>query len=357
MKDSLSPLLRRITLKQLRVVAALDRCGTISAAARELAVTPPAVALQLRELEATLKVALVERTADGARPTDAGREVLAAAERIDLALTECVEAIESLRGIEGGRVAVGVISTAKYFAPRALAAFKRDHPKVELRLLVGNRQEMLAALEGFEVDIAVTGRPPEHFAVDRAVIGDHPHVIIAAPEHRLAARRCIPLAELVTETFLLREAGSGTRVLMQRLFADAGLGLMPGMEMGSNETIKQAVMAGMGIALLSAHTIAAEIEDRRLVALDVQGLPIVRQWFVVKRREKRLLPAARALWDHLSTSGDRFLPDRTGSPPSRVPQATAAPSARTASSSPLPFTTTRSAAAPGAIRPRSSRPR
>jgi LysR family transcriptional regulator for metE and metH len=227
-------------------------------------------------------------------------------------LAECAEAIEALRGMDGGRVAVGVISTAKYFAPRALAAFKRAHPRVEMRVLVGNRQETLTALEAFDLDLAIMGRPPEHFAVEQAVIGDHPHVVIAAADHPLAGQARLPLQALAGETFLLREAGSGTRLLVERLFAAEGLSPAAGMEIGSNETIKQAVMAGMGVALISAHIIAAEVADGRLAVLDVAGLPIVREWFVVKRREKRLLPAARALWDHLATSGGTFLPEVAG---------------------------------------------
>jgi LysR family transcriptional regulator for metE and metH len=133
-------------------------------------------------------------------------------------------------------------------------------------------------------------------------------VITAAPEHPLASRRGLALAELAGESFLMRELGSGTRTLVERLFAEARMDPSIGMEIGSNETIKQAVMAGMGIAFLSAHTIAAEVADGRLAVLDVTGLPVVRQWFVVRRREKRLLPAARALWDHLATAGCRFLP-------------------------------------------------
>jgi LysR family transcriptional regulator for metE and metH len=233
---------------------------------------------------------------------------LAAISRVEDALADCIEAIETLRGVDGGRVAVGVISTAKYFAPRALAAFQRAHPRVEMRLLVGNRQETIAALESFDLDLAIMGRPPPHFEVDQAVIGDHPHVVIAPPDHSLVGRRP-SLLELSREPFLLRETGSGTRILVQSLFAEAGLDPRIGMEIGSNETIKQAVMAGMGVALISAHTVAAEVADGRLAVLDIEGLPIIRQWFVVKRKEKRLLPAAHALWDHLASSGSGFLPD------------------------------------------------
>ncbi len=317
-KEKLSDFARRTSLRQLRALGAVARTGTVTAAAERLAVTPPAIAQQLRLLEDALGgVPLLERTPTGARPTDAGREALAALGRVEAALADCAAAIETLRGMEGGRVAVGVISTAKYFAPFALAAFQRAHPKVEMRVLVGNRQEMLAALEGFELDVAVTGRPPEGFPVERAVIGDHPHVVIAPPGHPLARRRRVPLEEVAREAFLLREPGSGTRDLMRRMFGAADLSGGPRVEIGSNETIKQAVMAGMGVALLSAHTIAAEVADGRLAVLDVEGLPVVRQWFVVRRSEKRLLPAAQALWDHLARSGASFLP-RTGGPAARV---------------------------------------
>jgi len=317
MKEKLVNFARRTSLRQLRALGAVLRAGSVTGAADLLAVTPPAVAQQLKLLEDALGgVALFERTGAGAKPTEAGREVLAALDRIEGALGDCAAAIQALRGMEGGRVAVGVISTAKYFAPFALAEFQREHPRLEMRIQVGNREETIAALEAFELDLAIMGRPPEHFPVERAVIGDHPHVIIAPPDHKLARRRRIPLAAIAAERLLLREPGSGTRELFRALFAQAGLAL-EGMEISSNETIKQGVMAGMGIALISAHTIAAEIKDRRLKALDVEGLPILRQWFVVRRSEKRLLPAARALWDHLAFRGARFLPDSVPTPGGR----------------------------------------
>jgi len=315
--EKLKAAARRLTLKQLRSLSAVARTGTLSAAARELGVTPPAIALQLQLIEETLGLPLLERTKGVTKPTEAGEEVIAATARIEAELLGCLEAVRALRGIDRGRVTVGVVSTAKYFAPRALAAFNRAHPHVSLSVKLGNREDIIAGLESFEFDLALMGRPPgegeaEDGQYEREVIGDHPHVIIAAPTHPLAGRAAVTLSALRGETFMLRELGSGTRLLMQRLF---GADMPPaGIEMGSNETIKQAVMAGMGIALLSAHTIAAELEARRLTILAVEGLPIVRQWFVVKRREKRLLPAARALWDHLAKEGGTFLPQLPPAP-------------------------------------------
>jgi LysR family transcriptional regulator for metE and metH len=311
MEEKLQAAIRRVTLKQLRALAGVARAGTLSGAAQEAGVTPQAIALQLRLLEASLGLPLLERGSDGARATEAGREVIAAAARIEAELAGCVQAMQAMQGMAAGSISVGVVSTAKYFAPRALAAFSRLHPNVALRVVVGNRGEMLAGLAAFDLDLVVMGRPPEDAAMEMAVIGDHPHVIIAAPAHRLARRRGVALAALAGETFLLREPGSGTRMLMQRLFGEA----MPAkrIEMGTNETIKQAVMAEMGIALLSAHTIAAEVESGRIAVLDVRGMPMMRRWYVVKRQEKRLLPAARALWDDLVRDGARFLP--FGAPP------------------------------------------
>jgi LysR family transcriptional regulator for metE and metH len=308
-KDSLNSALRSVTLRQLRALAAVVRAGTVTGAADLLSVTPPAVSQQLRLLEETLGLPLAERRPSGLHATEAGAEVITALARIEAALADCLGALALLRGEHGGQVTVGVISTAKYFAPRALAAFKRTHPQVELRLSVGNRSDIVAALRDLAVDLAVMGRPPEDFAVERAVIGEHPHVVIAAPDHPLAGAPRLPLAVLGQETLLLREAGSGTRELLRSLLLGVGLEPTLGMEMGSNETIKQAVMAGMGVALLSAHTVAAELADGRLVALDLEGLPVLRQWFVVRNREKRLLPAAQALWDHLVAHGASYLPE------------------------------------------------
>ncbi|MDH3376774.1 MAG: LysR substrate-binding domain-containing protein [Gammaproteobacteria bacterium] len=163
----------------------------------------------------------------------------------------------------------------------------------------------------------MTGRPPEEFEVESTVIAKYPHIIVARPGHALAGRKKIPLAMLGEEKFLLRERGSGTRLLVQRLFSAAGLSPNRGMEIGSNETIKQAVIAGLGIALISTHTVAAEINDGRLTALNVTGLPVVRGWFVVKRQHKRLLPAAQALWDYFVADGVKVLDELLRTKPVR----------------------------------------
>ncbi len=200
------------------------------------------------------------------------------------------------------------------FAPHALAAFAKNRPGIDLRLSVGNRTEIIDGLRRYELDLAVMGRPPQEMDVEAAVIGDHPHVIVARPDHPLAGERALAPRRLAGETFLVREPGSGTRGLMEQFFADSRVTPRLGMQIGSNETIKQAVIAGIGIAFLSAHTIGAEVESRRLSVLSVAGLPIVRQWYVVHLRERHLMPAAHLLRRFLTLEGRLHLPSLGAQP-------------------------------------------
>ena len=310
MKDLLKgPVAKTVTLKQLRVIAAIAKNGRITGAANDLGVTPPAIALQLKLLEDNVGLALFDRSPTGLRPTDAGIFMMEIECRIAATLVECDEGLRQLKGLGRGRISVALVSTSKYFAPRALAAFARENPSIEFELLVGNRDETINALTEFRADIAIMGRPPTTIKLEQQVIGDHPHVIIARPDHPLAGRRQLTLRSLMDDVFLLREQGSGTRILADKLFAKSDVEPRVGMECGSNETIKQAVMAGLGIALISAHTIAAEISEGRLAVLNVRGLPIIRKWHVLRMKAKRLLPAGQALWTFLTKDGARYLPD------------------------------------------------
>ncbi len=310
MKDKLKEYCTRdITLKQLRVMAAIARTGKITTAANELGVTPPAVTLQLKLLEESAGLALFDRTRQGLILTEAGKFMLAVEVRIEAALAECCATFEEMKGLSRGRVSVGANSTAKYFAPRALAAFGTAHPSIDVALRVGNREETIAALSRLELDMAIMGTPPEGLDVEQKVIGDHPLVFIAPLGHRLAGEARIPLSALSEEKVLLREAGSGTRTVLERLCTQLGVELKGGTEFGSNETIKQAVMAGLGIAFISAHTVAAEVSAGWLNVLPVEGTPLIRKWYAVRAREKHLLPAASAMWEFLVSKGSGYLPD------------------------------------------------
>jgi molybdate transport repressor ModE-like protein len=301
--------MRNVTLKQMRMLAAVVRHGSVTAAAQAIGVSAPAVTMQLRQMQDDIGLALVERTQSGMLPTAAGLEVTHAVARIESVLDECKATLAGYSGAARGDVSVGVVSTAKYFAPRALAGFLKMHPRIDLRLTVGNRADIVERLRKHSIDVAVTGRPPDELPMQADVIGEHPHVIIAPPDHRLAFQRRLAPPLLAAETFLMREPGSGTRVLMERFFADALVEVRMGMQIDSNETIKQAVIAGLGVAFISAHAIEAEVTSRRLVILDVQGLPLRRQWFAVHLRDRPLLPAARLLQQFLTREGKRYLPD------------------------------------------------
>src|ERR1700737_180921 len=291
--------LRELTIRQLRALAAVQKHHSVTAAAKELPPPQPAVTPQLRNLQALAELPLIQRTSDGMLLTDAGREVLLLASRIESAIADCATSLEMMAGKTAGRISIGAVSTAKYFVPFMISGFSRLHPNVDVTLSIGNRQEIGTALRGYDLDVAIMGRPPADIDMNVHLIGDHPHVIIAPTTHRLARKPRLKLADLANETFLMREPGSGTRGLMEQLFESAGIPPKIGMAMSSNETIKQAVIAGLGIAFISAHTVATELDERRLVTLDVVGLPVVRQWFVLSRKDKVLLPPAQAILDFL----------------------------------------------------------
>ena len=307
-----SRLMRELTVRQLRALAAVHRDRSVTAAAKKLHLTQPAVTLQIRNLQALAGLPLIQRTSEGMLLTDAGREVLALSERIEAAIADCETSLEMMAGKTAGRISIGAVSTAKYFVPFMISGFSKLYPNVEITLSIGNRQEIGTALRGYDLDFAIMGRPPVDIDMDVHLIGDHPHVIIAPTSHRLTRKSRIALTDLADETFLTREPGSGTRGLMEQLFEAARVRPKIGMAMSSNETIKQAVIAGLGIAFLSAHTVATELDERRLVTLDVVGLPVVRQWFVLSRKDKILLPPARAMLDFVSTRGAQFLPRTNG---------------------------------------------
>jgi len=294
------------TLRQLQMLAAVAESRSLAGAAATLHVTAPAVAQQVRLLTKRTGVPLIERQADGLHATEAGHVLVECAHRLQAELAEAAESLEALRTARAGRVRLGAVSTAKYFVPALIGAFRQDHSGIDVALTIGNRSEVLAALEDYAVDLVIMGRSPARLDVVDEVFGDHPYVVIAAPNHPLVARASITVEELAPESFIVREPGSGTRA-----HADALLGEQPmtiGMEMTSNETIKQAVMAGLGIALISAHTIAAEVADGRLAVLNVVGLPIQRQWRVVRLARRELSPAQRALWEFVARVGRDLLP-------------------------------------------------
>ena len=288
------PDMQRVTLKQLRIFEAAGRHLHFGHAAREMHLTQPAVSIQLKQLEEHVGLPLFEQMGRRMHLTRAGEELLRHSRAVLQQLREAGAALDALKGSGGGELQIAVTSTAKYFAPKVLAEFRRRHPEVRVRLVVSNREAVIHELAENSSDLVLMGRAPRGLDTVAQAFARHPLAIIAAPEHPLARRRRVALTQLAAETFLIRERGSGTRNAMERFFAAHGFEPAETIEMSSNETIKQAVMAGMGVSFLSLHTVGLELATRRLAVLRVTGTPVMREWFVIHRERKRLSPAAVA---------------------------------------------------------------
>jgi LysR family transcriptional regulator, low CO2-responsive transcriptional regulator len=285
--------LRSLTLKQLRALASTVQHGTVTDAAKALCVTPPAVTTQLKFLEKSVGSPIFDRSTEGFTPTEIGRELLQTALNIEKLIAGTRDRIQALQSGATGSVIFAAVSTSKYVAPSIVARFQNHHPNIRVKLVIGNRKEIIAGLQQNEYDLALMGRPPDHLPVVSDVLSDHPHILIAPAGHRLGSRDKILAEDLLEETFLAREPGSGTRLLMERFFEMIASGrTFDIVEMGTNETIKQAVMAGLGIAFISAHTCQAELAAGKLTALSVSGLPLIRQWFLTYRLDQTLTKAA-----------------------------------------------------------------
>ncbi len=299
-----------ITLKQLRALVAIRENGSLTAAAESLGLTPPAVSTQLRLLEENLGTRLVMRGNDGKTSlTSPGREVLRSMKQIESTLTNCYDRVKSIRQGKVGFVGIGAVSTGKYFAPQLVSDFQRENPDIKVALRIGNREEIIAMVMEGAIDVAIMGRPPRSPMVTAEILGPHPHIFVAPNGHPLATGCDVSPDDLLRETFLVRERGSGTRILMERLLDRLGEGR--GYEtvgMGTNETIKQAVIAGLGIAFLSGHTVASELNDGRLVQIKAPGVPIIRQWFLMHRRDMPLTAVTEKFRKFIVSQKGSYLP-------------------------------------------------
>ncbi|MFO1269282.1 MAG: LysR family transcriptional regulator [Rubrivivax sp.] len=317
--------MRHATFRQLQVFEAVARLASHSRAAEELHLTQPAVSTQIRKLEGHAGLPLFEQLGKKIYLTAAGTELLHHCRLIVQQFEQAEEAMTHFQGVAGGRLNVAVISAGDYFLPRLLVEFARRHEGVKINLSVHNRGDLLEHLADNRTDLAVMVRPPEDADALAEPFAPHPYLIVAPRGHALARERDIPLARLVREPFIVREHGSDTRIAM----ADA-LGRQHGnvnvvLEVRSTETIKQAVIAGMGVAFLSAHTVSRELADGSLVALDIQGFPRLLSWYLVMRRNKRLPPVAQAFREFLLREGagllSRVLPlPRSLAAPQRPPK-------------------------------------
>lgn len=295
------------TLQQIRLFEAVARCRSYTRAAEELHLSQPAVHIQVKRLEESMGLPLIEQSGRKLLLTHAGEEVYEAALEVMNRLTDLTGRLADMKGKVAGPLKVGAVTSAKFFIPDLLGRFLRDFPDVQPQLMVTNRANLVDRLLGNQDDFVVMGEVPEHSALTVTPFMENILVAIAHPDHPLAKKNAIPLERFASERFLIREQGSGTRAATERLFAEHGLTVTnPHMELGSNEAVKQGVMAGLGVSVLSLSSLALELETKRIVVLDVQGFPLHRMWYATHLKGKKLGLTASAFLDFLVREGNRI---------------------------------------------------
>ncbi|MCF7822200.1 MAG: LysR family transcriptional regulator [Mariprofundaceae bacterium] len=276
-----------ITLKQMKILEAVVEHRSYTAASKALFMTQPAVSMQIKQMEEQIGLPLFEREGKQVTATEAGIELFHYAQSIRHQLDEAEQVFEELKGLKRGKLHLTMASTANYFAPQLIAAFHHEFPGAQVTLDVTNRSGLLDALDNNSTDMAIMGRPPEGHSLTGIPFINNPLVVVAYPEHPLADKKGIRLSEVADESFIVRERDSGTRMAADRFFAEHGLELTPGTVMNRSEAIKQAVMAELGLGIVSLHTIEMELALKRLVVLNVEDFPIMRKWYIVHRNGKR----------------------------------------------------------------------
>jgi len=306
--------MKNVTFRQLRVFTEAAKHLSFARAAENLHLTPPAVTMQVKELEKAVDLPLFDRQGRQIALTTAGEYFLVYAKRLLNTLKDADDAMARFRKLDAGELTIGLVSTAKYFVPRMLARFRVEHPGIDVKLQVtGNREELVQLLHQGDVDLAIMGRPPKELATRSEAFAAHPHVVVAPPGHALVLKGRVPPSALEGYAFLVREHASGTRAAMTEYFKSQRIEPRIAMEMPSNETIKQAVMAGMGLGFLSLHTIGLELRAGVMSIVPVEGTPVMRTWNVVRLMSKLLSPAAEAFRYFILEEGEAHLAehDRT----------------------------------------------
>jgi DNA-binding transcriptional LysR family regulator len=305
-----------VSFRQLRVFVEVAQQGSMVRAAANLHVTPPAVSMQIKDLESQLGLPLFDREGRKLSLSAAGRWFQVHARKLLASLKEAEDAMARFKRLEHGLLTIGIVSTAKYFIPQMLARFREIHPGVELRLRVaGNREQLVDLLLAGEADLSIMGRPPRTLATRAEGFAAHPLVFVAPADHPLLGSGPIPVDALAGYPFIVREPGSGTRAAMEQYFAEHRFEPHITMDTSSNETIKQAVMAGMGLSFLSRHTIGLELRSGLLSVLEVEDTPVMRTWNVVSLQSKLLSPAAEAFRRFILERGEAQLLASEGSVP------------------------------------------
>jgi len=288
-----------LTLQQLKLFEAVSRLGSYTRAAEELYLSQPAVSIQVKRLEEQAGLPLLEKIGKKIFPTAAGKAMYTASLDILNRVDDLTKSIEELEGTVKGSLQVSVVSTAKYFIPKLLGAFLQKYPDVVPKLTFTNRARVMERLLNNEDDFVIMGQIPQDDNLEAYPFLNNIIGIIAPANHPLANKKNIPLEELVNERFLNREIGSGTRYVFDKLLENRGLKIEPYMELGSSEALKQAVMAGLGISVLSLHSVRLEREMNKLTVLDVEGFPLKRRWYAVHLKGQKLSLVARTFLDYI----------------------------------------------------------
>ena len=304
--------MRNATFRQLRVFSEVARHLSFARAAEALHLTPPAVTMQVKELEAHVGLPLFDRSGRQVALTTAGEYMLVYARKILATVKDAEDAAARLQRAETGLLTIGFVSTAKYFMMKLIADFRQLHAGVDIQLALGNREQLVAMLRNSEVDIAIMGRPPKDMQTRPEPFAAHPHVFVASPDHPLVQQGRLRVEDLRPYDFIVREPGSGTRAAMQKFFEDTYVEPRLKIQLGSNETVKQAVMAGLRLGFLSLHTIGAELADGRIAILDLEGAPVVRAWNLVHTQSKLLSPAAEAFRYYMLEHAESYLAQHFG---------------------------------------------
>lgn len=296
-----------MTFRQLRLLEAVARNSSFTRASEELHLTQPAVSTQIKQLEQEVGMPLFEQMGKKIFLTEAGKEMVAFSRAIAQQFRDIESVMDDMKGVKRGTLSLAVTSTGKYFAPYLLAEFIKHHPGTQVHLDVTNREELVAQLQENIPDIAIMGTPPDNLELNAQAFMQNPLVIIARPDHPLAQTSRIPLGRLVAENFILRERGSGTRNAVERFFDQRNVKLNTSMEMSRNEAVKHAVMAGLGLGIVSMHTLEFELALGRIAILSVEGFPIMKEWYLVHRSGKRMTPIVQAFHDFVLNEAGRVV--------------------------------------------------
>lgn len=307
-----------LTFRQLKVFEAVARQSNFTAAAKELHLSQPAVSMQIKQLEEQANTPLIEKLGKKLYLTDAGLEMYNYARNTMQQLRDLEETINQLTTLQQGHLNIAVASTANHFVIRLLAGFSKVYPKISISLEVTNRSSLLDMLDKNECDLVIMGRPPGGHNLTASAFLENPLVVVSYPDHELAKKAMVSLQELEKQEFVVRERGSGTRHAAERFFTENGLDFKTKMDMSNNRAIKHAAEEGLGLAIVSLHTLELELKAKTLKIINVEGFPIFRHWYVVQKEGKRLSPIATEFKNYIIKEAGQVMDNFNLSPLQKV---------------------------------------